>query len=395
MVCKFPIKWNVYAKMGTFNKYILRQVAASAFMTVALFVFVLVLGNVIKEVVGDLAAGRLGLGYFLYIVALLIPGVIPYALPMGMLTGILLVFGRMSSQSEVVAMKACGRSLYSMAAPVFFLAIIASIFSVGINFYYAPAADYAYKTSLKNLIRTNPLQFIQPGSFIKDFPGYVIYANSADGNELKGFRIWELDKQGRAQIAIQSDSGILEYDDANDQILLTLKSGSAERSRADDPENLRRLLPTGRFDELVIKLPLNEIMGGLDKKKNRLKFMTFGELMAARDTWHPRPLELTTPDLAYRDRIEVNTQIQKNFAMAFSIFSMVVLAVPLGIKASRSETFANLALALALAMSYYMFTVFISWLERYPSCRPDVLIWIPNIIFQIAGTIMMVRSARN
>jgi lipopolysaccharide export system permease protein len=151
--------------MGTLDKYIFRQVAMSALMTVALFVFVLVLGNVIKEVIGDLAAGRLSMGFFFYIVALLIPGVIPYALPMGVLTGILLVFGRMSAQSEVVAMKACGRSIYSMAAPVFLLAIAASVFSLAINFYYAPAADYAYKNSLKNLVRSNPLQFIQPRSF--------------------------------------------------------------------------------------------------------------------------------------------------------------------------------------------------------------------------------------
>ena len=111
--------------MGTINKYIFKQVAMAAFMTVALFVFVLVLGNVIKEVMGELAAGRLSVSTFIYIVALIIPGVIPYALPLGMLTGILLVFGRMSAQSEVVAMKACGRSIYSMAAPVFFLAICA------------------------------------------------------------------------------------------------------------------------------------------------------------------------------------------------------------------------------------------------------------------------------
>ncbi|MBR7106018.1 MAG: LptF/LptG family permease, partial [Opitutales bacterium] len=82
-------------------------------MTVALFVFVLVLGNILKEVMGDLTAGRLSISFFLYIVALIIPGVIPYALPMGMLTGILLVFGRMSAQSEIVAMKACGRSIFA------------------------------------------------------------------------------------------------------------------------------------------------------------------------------------------------------------------------------------------------------------------------------------------
>lgn len=381
--------------MGTINKYIFKQVAMAALMTVALFVFVLVLGNVIKEVMGELAAGRLSISFFLYIVALIIPGVIPYALPLGMLTGILLVFGRMSAQSEVVAMKACGRSIYSMAAPVFFLAICASLFSVAINFYYAPAADYAYKSALKNLVRANPLQFIQPGSFIRDFPGYVIYANSSDGNELVSFRIWELDKQGRAQISIQSERGALSYDDARDEIVLTLKNGSAERARSGDPEDLRKPLPSARFDELVIKLPLNEIIGTMDKGKKRLKVMTFGELLDARETWHRFPPEQTTPERAFHDKIEVQLQIQKNFAMAFSIFSMVVLAVPLGIKASRSETFANLAIALALAMSYYMMTVVISWLEKYPEMRPDILIWIPNFIFQAVGTYLIYRSSKN
>ena len=381
--------------MGTLNKYIFNQVVAAALMTVALFVFVFVLGNVLKEVMGELTAGRLSISFFLYIIALIIPSVIPYALPMGMLTGILLVFGRMSAQSEIVAMKACGRSIYAMAAPVFFVAICASLFSVGINFYYAPAANHAYKTSLKNLIRANPLQFIQPGTFIKNFPGYVIYANSADGNELVSFRIWELDKQGKAKISIQAERGILSYDEKGDEIVLTLKNGSAERSHNDDPENLRKPLPSARFDELLIKLPLGDIIGSMDKGGKRLKRMTFGELLHARDNWHPRPIEKTTPELAYRDRIEVQLQIQKNFAMAFSIFSMVVLAVPLGIKASRTETFANLVIALALAMGYYIMTVMISWFENYPSIRPDILIWIPNLLFQGAGTVLIMRSSKN
>ena len=123
--------------------------------------------------------------------------------------------------------------------------------------------------------------------------------------------------------------------------------------------------------------------------------MTFGELMQARNTWHSVPPEKLTPEIAFRDRIEVNLQIQKNFAMAFSIFAMVVLAVPLGIKASRSETFANLAIALALAMSYYMMTVLISWLEKYPHTRPDILIWLPNFLFQGVGTILIWRASRN
>ncbi len=372
--------------MGTLNKYIFKQVAAAAFMTVALFVFVLVLGNVVKEVMGDLAAGRLSLGFFLYIVALIIPGVIPYALPLGMLTGILLVFGRMSAQSEVVAMKACGRSIYSMAAPVFLLAIAASIFSVAINFYYAPAADYAYKTSLKNLIRANPLQFIYPGAFIRDFPGYVIYADKAEGKELLNFRIWEMGRDGNPPVFIQSERALLTYDGLSDEIVLLMKDvwGELKGERYS------------RGSELEIKLPLDKIIGSFDKRKTKLKLMTFGELLEARTSWH-RGADPSTlsEEQKFRDRIEVQMQIQKNFAMAFSIFSMVVLAVPLGIKASRTETFANLALALALALSYYLLIVIISWMEKYPSLRPDLLIWLPNLIFQASGCFLIWKSSKH
>ncbi len=387
--------------MGKLDRYIFWQVAAAAFMTVGLFVFVLVLGNLFRVVVGDLLAGRVGLSFFFYMIALIIPSVIPYSLPMGMLTGILLVFGRMSAQSEVVAMKACGRSIYSMTAPVFLLAIIASVGSLFINFYYAPSALIAYKNAIKNVIRDNPLQFIKAGSFVSDFPGYVIYADrqGQTRNELNGFRIWELDKSGRASVSIKADKAEASYDEPTDSIILVLKNGTAERSNSDDPEQLRSPLPSAKFESLQVSLPLSKIIGDSQSIRKQPKHMTFTELLNARKTWHKRPLESYPPEkrdyYARRDHISVNFEIQQNFAMAFSIFSLVVLAVPLGIKASRSETFANLAIAVALAMSYYMMTVFIAWLGKYPDLRPDLLIWIPNFLFQGAGVYLIYRSAKN
>lgn len=380
--------------MGVLHKYIFKQVFWSAFFTVALFVFVLVLGNVIKEVMGDLTSGRIDFFFFLYIVALLIPGVIPYALPLGMLTGILLVFGRMSSQSEIVAMKASGRSLYDISAPVFFLAILASVFSVGINFYYAPLADYTYKSALKNLIRDNPLRFIQAGNFVKDFPGYVIYANSSEGKELKGFRIWELNNKNEAQNVIYAKTGTLRYNDETDEIELTLKDVSGERRRDVDAMDFSKPIPTIKAEEAIVKLPLNKIFGGINKTKHKLSLLTFGELMNARHTWK-RSEGINNPESDFKHRIEVQLTIQKNFAMAFSIFSMVILAIPLGIKASRTETFVNLGIALALSLSYYLMIVIISWFEKFPYMRPDVLIWIPNLIFLFLGYFLFIKSSKN
>ena len=156
--------------MGKLDKYIFWQVASAAFMTVALFVFVLVLGNVFKEVLGDLLAGRMSFTFFLKVVALIIPGVIPYSLPMGMLTGILLVFGRMSAQSEITAMKACGHSIFAMTAPVFLLSILACVVSFFINFAGIQNAlslsAAALTGSLLLLAAMPPIHLLAPTVFI-------------------------------------------------------------------------------------------------------------------------------------------------------------------------------------------------------------------------------------
>lgn len=379
--------------MGTLHKYIFKQVFGASFLTVALFVFVLVVGNVVKEVMGEFAAGRIDLSLFIYIIVLIIPGVIPYAMPLGMLTGILLVFGRMSAQSEIVAIKASGRSIFDIAAPVFFLAILTSIFSVAINFYYAPAADSAYKSTLKNLIRNNPLQFIKPGVPVRDFPGYIIYANSAEGKTLKDFRIWEINKNGDVNVSTRSETAEISYNEGTEEIELTMRGVSVDYRRPENPDDLSRPAYIAKMSDAKVSLSLSQILGSYASGKYKLTLLTFGELMKARFNWKLSPDD--TPEIRYKRRIEVQTQIQKNFAMAFSIFSMVVLAIPLGIKASRTETFANAGIALALAMGYYLMTVVITWLENYPHLRPDILIWLPNLLFIILGIILFIKASKN
>ncbi|MBO7522022.1 MAG: LptF/LptG family permease, partial [Opitutales bacterium] len=243
--------------MGVLHKYIFKQLLGVSLMTVGLFVFVLVLGNVIKDVMGELASGRIDIKIFVHTILLIVPAIIPYALPMGVLTAILLVFGRMSAQSEIVAIKASGRSIWDISAPVFFLAILASLFSVGINFYYAPMTKFAYKSILKNAISQNPLQFIRPGTFVREFPGFVIYSDSAEGKTLKNFRIWELDKNGDVRASAIAKTAEISYEDENDVIVLKLKNTSSDIDRKSDSNNFYN----PKWDESTFYLPLGEILG--------------------------------------------------------------------------------------------------------------------------------------
>jgi lipopolysaccharide export system permease protein len=94
-------------------------------------------------------------------------------------------------------------------------------------------------------------------------------------------------------------------------------------------------------------------------------------------------------------RLSLQVHIQKNFALAFSVFSLAVFGVPLAIQVGRKETYANLVIALVIAMTYYFLIIMVSWLEDVPFLRPDLLIWLPNLIFQGVGFWMIHRASRH
>src|SRR5690606_10503864 len=129
------------ASVRLLHRYIFRQVLVACLLSLALFVFVLVAGNAIRQIVGLVAGGRLSIGEFLYFIGLLVPGVAAYALPLGLLTGILLVLGRLSAQSEIQAMKAAGISLYTIASPILLIAMLGSAFSLWVTFHHGPRAN--------------------------------------------------------------------------------------------------------------------------------------------------------------------------------------------------------------------------------------------------------------
>ena len=210
---------------------------------------------------------------------------------------------------------------------------------------------------------------------------------------MKDFWIWELDEQRRTKLFLRASEGILDYDEANKDLILVLKDGTAEQRDSENPEAFSDNMPDSLFfGELPIALPLDQIFGdGHQKRKLRTKEMTFSQLMDQREG------ELDKEDAAGEPmseaRLSVQVHIQKNFALAFSVFSLVVFGVPLAIQVGRKETYANLGIALIIAMTYYFLIIMVSWLENVPALRPDLLIWLPNLIFQGTGFCMIYRAS--
>lgn len=354
------------------------------------FILVLVLGNALRDISAKLASAKLSISSALYLMGLIIPSVLPYALPMGLLTAILLVFGRMSSQQEITAAKAAGFSVLNIARPVFLLAGFCLVLSLFINLYYAPIAGTRYKRSLVNLVKENPLRFIEAKSFIDDFPGYIFYIRKQEKQELQDLWIWELNPQKQVNVFIRAQRGFFSFEDKTETLTMHIIDGVAEKkdTQGSGHENLHS--PLLFFKELALQLPLDTILGSNYNRKMGLH--TVSELIALQKPY----LEATHPkyEERYKYHIKVNVEIQKKFAMAFSILSLVLLGIPLSIKVSRKETLVNMILALGLALGYYALLIICSWAEAVPHYRPDILIWIPNLLFQGVG-LFFLRKANN
>jgi lipopolysaccharide export system permease protein len=386
------------------HRYIFKQVVAATAMAVVLFAFVLVLGNVMREVLDLLASGKLDLAMFGYLLLLLIPGVVPYALPLGLLTAVLLVVGRLCAQREYTAMRAAGLSLWSLAAPILLASCLGVVLCLFINFYYAPAADHAFKSALGNLARRNPVRLFQPGAYVRDFRQFVIHVGGRQGDVLEDVSLWHLDEQGRVVLWAHGRQGRVDYDAATDQLSLLLQDGEGLQYKTSDPEDMQGInVGAFVFKEHEGGIPSNEHEGryqlslsdlvGAPQSFSKLSLLTLGELLEKRDQPPPNVANPTPKDVA-RWRMDVQMQIQRDFAGAFSVLALGLLGLPLSLRIGRSENFINLALALGLALVYYFLLFSISLLRNHPEYRPDLLLWLPNFIFEALGVWLLYRAAQ-
>ena len=166
--------------MKTLHWYLLKQVMATLVLTVGVFTAVLLMGNAMKEVLALVVKGQASLIGITKAFALLIPFVISFSLPMGLLTAMLLVFGRFSADQELTAARAAGVSLISLVTPILLFSVALSGLSALINMKVAPECRASYKSLIYDLAISNPATLLSENTFVKEVPDHVIYIGKLD-----------------------------------------------------------------------------------------------------------------------------------------------------------------------------------------------------------------------
>ena len=371
--------------MNLLDRHIFKSVLFTCVGAISLFAFVLMLGNVLRDLLPPLLTGQLGWGIAVQLLLIMPLTVAQFALPMGILTGVLLTLGRISADSEIVAMRSAGLGVVRIARPIFILGVLGGLLCLFTNFYAFPEAKVKYERDLASALRRDPLSFVVPKTFIRAFKGCVIYVGEKEGAELRDIWIWELDDQRRVKRFVRAESGRLEFDEASNSLIPSLVHAKTEERNSENPEDFSKSPKAPSVEKAEeVRLSLERYFGR-DRAKVKPEWLTYPQLQDERQrlaAQTPPPEKIA--DVA-RERMKLELVIQDKFNLAFAAFSFAFIAVPLGIKVSRRETSANLGLALLLVLGYYFLTVMVKWLDRHPEYRPDLLLWLPNVLFIALG----------
>jgi len=387
--------------LKTLHSYLIRQVLASLFLTVAVFTFVLLLINALKEILPLIVSGNASLGTMAQAIGLLIPFVWVFALPMGLLTAMLLVFGRFSADHELTAARASGISLLSLIAPVLLLSLFCCVISAWFNMELGPQCRVIYVNLLFKVKGELLNAQLPEGRYIRDFSGYIFYTEKNRGGRLQNVTIVTLPKDGTndSTTTIMAPSGQLEIDAPNKQYILHLADA--------------RSVTTGSRVAISAspELTLNFDMATTANKKSKPKItdMTFWQLrdeLADLEGKIGLPPATATNSPTFRDQLTaiknqrkdltepVRVEMNWRVAGSFACFGFTLVGIPLGIRVHRRETNIGVAIAIGLVLIYYCFVLTGQALSARPEFAPHLIVWLPNFLFQAVGAVLLWRANR-
>ncbi|NBV49248.1 MAG: LptF/LptG family permease [Verrucomicrobia bacterium] len=223
----------------------------------------------------------------------------------------------------------------------------------------------------------------------------VIRAAARDGEVLRDFWLWRVDDRGRLVQTVHAREARLEraVSKAGEGVLrITLTDARIDSRPAGD----QAFLQPSSFATAVastLEFPASGIFKDGENFQRKLRWLTTQELLVAIDKGWDVPPGADARTLE-RGQMVARTQLMAHLAGAFSVFSLAFLAVPLAVRVGRSETFVNAAVALAIALTYYLLSSMAGYVKD-PDFRPDLLVWAPNLIVVATAWWLLRRASRH
>jgi LPS export ABC transporter permease LptF len=375
--------------MKVLDRYMARQLATATFMAVAVLSVVLVLGNLFKQIFDLLVNRNAPYEFLLTFVSYILPFSMTFTLPWGFLTAVLLVFGRMSAEHELTALRSSGVSMVRICSTTFGLALCCVGICLWINLDFAPRKQAAFKEAIYDLAVQRPLAMFDTDRVIDVFPGLKIYIERNDGQQLHNLLVYELGQDSEPQKVIFARRGQIHPDPANHRLLLDIFDARFEQRDAGDPQNFSRIRQGITLTKSTLPISLEELYARY-KKNRTLTSLTLTDMVSRLRSGASS--DGGTP-LASTELSEYRVEINRRFSLSLACLAFGLVAVPLAVGAQRRETAVGFLLSMVVAFTYFLLMLMVGWIKNRPEWHPEWLIWLPTLLFLGLGTHLFRRLA--
>lgn len=361
------------------QKYILREVAIPFLLGIALFTFVLLLSRLLKLIELIIDKG-VPFSDILGIFAALLPSFFVITVPLSFLLGTIIAFSRLSGDSEIVAMKAAGLSLYQLAKPVIILAVVVCLFTCWLTMYAEPLGRSSLRQQLINIAFSRAAVAITPQVFNEEIEGLVLYANKVDPKSgiLQNVFISD-NRMGQTPAIITAQQGRIYTDSSSGKLLMHLDHGSIHHLKHNQGSEAYQLI---HFDGYDINLSIKEPDQGKPNQPPKSFELSTTELISY------------TKSVAQDKQLKYMVELQERFVLPLSPLIFALIAIPLGVRSHRSSRGGGFASALFVFLIYYLSFSISKTMVLENGWPPLLSMWSPTVLFSIISTILLYYSTK-
>jgi lipopolysaccharide export system permease protein len=347
--------------MRILRNYILKECLQPFTLSISVLTSVFLLGY-LPQLANKVINNGVSLSAMCQVFMYNIPILLGYTLPIACLITVILAFGHMSSENEILAMRASGIHLLRLLVPLVFVGIALCLVDYILNDRVIPNAFDAQTRILQETGSQDPSAMLEPGSFINAFDKYIIFIYRMEGDLLYGVRIYQ-PSPNRPTRTIIAQEGEFVHVPGKDQLMLKLINGTSDEPDLRNPNNIYKL----NFQQSFITMDLSKKKSTSEKKS---RAMTLRELS----------VKISSLRKIAVDPSPLITEYHRRLAWSLSPLIFILLGFPFAAITNRRAKSANLLFALLFAAPYYILSLACQGMATQNVYSPIQLMWAPDCL---------------
>lgn len=355
------------------DRYLTTQLLMPFLFGVASFSSIILAVGSLFELVRQVAESGLPIMVAGKVMALTLPQFVVYSFPMSMLLAAMMTYGRLSGDSEIIALRSGGVSVYRLVMPAIVIGIIITGITFGFNEALVPAANQEATATLQEFLKQDKPTFKQDNIIYPLYGDvqrengqkervlqYLIYARKFDGKNLEGAIVIDRSKDNLNRILNAQSAS---WDKKNN---VWVFSGGTAYFVATDASYKSFV----RFQTLQLELPLSPLE--LTAPEKKIEDMNIAEMLAYSET-----ARLSGDE---KKLLKIQVTIQQKLAFPFICIIFSILGSAMGIRPQRSSKATSFGVSVLLIFGYYLLIFVSSALGQARIFSPFLAGWLPNCI---------------